>query len=79
MTFWRDIASAPRARFAVTNSGSISGVRPTATDSAKVNASSQSPLVNPLITRTTGTMTSMKRISTQLTLFTPLSNDVCAR
>jgi hypothetical protein len=33
----------------------------------------------PLIRNTTGTITSMKRISSQLTLFTPRSNAVCAR
>ncbi|MNJ80470.1 hypothetical protein D3C77_788640 [compost metagenome] len=44
-----------------------------------MKASDQSPLVKPLISSTTGTITSMKRISSQLTLFTPRSKEVCAR
>ena len=38
----------PLTRLADTIMGSISGVRPTATDSAKSSASSQLPLVKPL-------------------------------
>ncbi len=67
------------ARFAVTISGSISGVRPTATDNANRNACSQSCLSRPLIRKTIGTITAMKRISSQLTLFTPRSKLVCTR
>ncbi|MBD0072991.1 hypothetical protein IAF17_18865, partial [Acinetobacter baumannii] len=40
----------------VTIIGSISGVRPTATDNANKNASAQSPLVKPLMKSTTGAM-----------------------
>ena len=73
------MAIAPFARLALTSIGSISGVRPTATETANRNACSQSPLVKPLITKTTGTMMSMKRMSTQLTLLTPRSKLVGAR
>ena len=52
--------------------GSISGVRPTATEIANRKASSQSPFVRPLMKNTTGTMTSMKRINIQETALTPL-------
>lgn len=78
-TFRLDMATAPRARLAETTIGSISGVKPTATATAKRKASSQSPLVRPLTANTTGTMTSMKRISRKLTLRTPLSKLVCGR
>ena len=71
MTFLRDNVTAPLARVEVTIMGSISGVRPTATDSANRKASVQLPLVKPLISKTTGTMTKAKRISSQLTLLTP--------
>jgi hypothetical protein len=49
ITFLRDMAIAPFARFTVTIIGSISGVRPTATATAKSSASNQSCLVRPLI------------------------------
>ena len=78
-TFLRDSSTAPLASVLVTIMGSISGVRPTATDSANRNASSQSPLVKPLTTSTMGTMTSAKRISSQLTLLTPAWNAVGVR
>ena len=78
-TLRRAIATAPRARFALTIIGSISGVRPTATASAKVRALSQSPLVSPLIMKTTGTITNMNLISSQLTLATPRSKLVSMR
>ena len=71
-TFLRDSTSAPLARVDVTIMGSISGVRPTATDSANKKACGQSPLVRPLTRNTMGTITSAKRISNQLTLLTPL-------
>ena len=45
ITFWRDSTTAPLASVEVTIMGSISGVRPTATDSANKKASPQSPLV----------------------------------
>jgi hypothetical protein len=49
ITFFCDMAIAPLERHTVTIMGSISGVRPTATDSANRNASSQLPLPMPLI------------------------------
>ena len=66
------IVTAPLARQVVTIMGSISGVRPTAMLMAKSPASSQSPLVMPLITNTKGTITIMNLIRTWETLFTPL-------
>ena len=57
MTFRRDIAIAPLARLTVTIIGSISGVRPTATATANSRASSQLPLVRPLIRKTRGAIT----------------------
>ena len=79
MTFWRESTTAPLARVDVTIMGSISGVSPTATDSANRKASGQSPLVKPLSSSTMGTMTSAKRINSHETLFTPSWNDVCTR
>ena len=73
MTFLRAMKAAPRTRLAETTVGSISGVRPTATDRAKSAASTQSPLVKPLMKKTMGTMQAMKRISSQDTALTPLS------
>ena len=73
MTLLRDIAIAPLARFTVTIIGSISGVRPTATASANSSASSQSPLVSPLMRKTDGTITRMKRIISQVKRSMPLS------
>ena len=46
--------------------GSISGVRPTATARAKKKASIQSCFVRPLMRNTSGTITSMKRIISQV-------------
>ena len=71
MTFLRDSRTAPLASVEVTIIGSISGVSPTATESANRKASIQSPLVKPLTSSTIGTITSAKRISSQLTLLTP--------
>ena len=51
------MAMAPLERQTATIMGSISGVSPTATARAKKNASFQSPLVSPLMTKTSGTMT----------------------
>ena len=79
ITFLRDMETAPFERFAVTIIGSISGVSPTATDTAKMKASSQSPLVMPLTRKTNGTMMSMKRMSSRLTRAMPRSNAVAAR
>ncbi len=78
-TLRRLIASAPLARLAVTISGSISGVRPTATEIANRNASRKLPLSHQLIAKTTGTITAMIRISSHDTLFTPRSKLVSAR
>ena len=63
--------TAPLDKQVVTIIGSISGVKPTAMEIPNKNASSQSPFVRPLIRNTSGTMTSMKRISTQDTALTP--------
>src|SRR4029453_13688339 len=72
-TFFPDIERAPRERQTETIVGSISGVSPTATATAKKNASFQSCLVSPLITKTSGTMTAMKRIMSQVNRATPWS------
>ena len=53
--------------------GSISGVRPTATARAKKKASIQLCFVSPLMRNTSGTMTSMKRIISQVNRVTPWS------
>ena len=66
MTFFLPMATAPLVRQTVTIIGSISGVRPTATASAKKNAWAQLPLVSPLMTKTSGTMTNMNRSSSQV-------------
>src|SRR5665213_2722187 len=76
MTFFLDIASAPLERQTETIIGSISGVRPTATDMAKKKASFQSCLRNPLMKKTIGTITSMNDSMSQTNFFTPLSNAV---
>ena len=52
ITRFFDMAIAPLARLTVTIIGSISGVNPTATATANKSASSQSPLVKPLIRNT---------------------------
>ena len=72
MVFFLDMDTAPLARQVVTIMGSISGVSPTAMEMPKRKASNQSPLVSPLMTKTTGTMTNIKRISTQEMALTPL-------
>ena len=76
MVFFFDICTAPLAKLVVTIIGSISGVNPTATDSANSTASSQSPFVKPLINNTIGTITNIKRISSFETDCTPFSNPV---
>ena len=76
MTFWRLISKAPLAREVVTIMGSISGVRPTATEMANSSASIQLPLVKPFSSSTIGTITAMNRISSRLTLPMPLSKAV---
>ena len=79
MTFARDMAIAPLARLTVTIIGSISGVRPTATATANSSASSQSCLVKPLIKKTVGTITMMKRIISQVKRLMPWSKAVGTR
>ena len=78
MTFLLPIASAPFDRQTVTIIGSISGVSPTATARAKKNASTQLPLVRPLMTNTSGTITSMKRSISQVKLAMSRSKAVAA-
>ncbi len=73
------IASAPRARLTVTIIGSISGVKPTATATAKRKASNQVPLVTPLRMKTNGTITIMKRSMSQVKRWIPLSKLVRTR
>ena len=70
------MAAAPFVREEVTIMGSISGVSPTATETANSRACIQFPLVIPLMRNTAGTIISIKRISTQETSFTPFSNVV---
>ena len=70
-TFLRASRTAPLASVEVTIIGSISGVSPTATESANRKASSQSPLVTPLTSNTIGTITAAKRINSQLTPLMP--------
>ena len=79
MTRFCDIAIAPLARLTVTIIGSISGVSPTATATANKSASSQLPLVRPLIRKTAGTITMMKRIISQVKRLIPLSKLVSSR
>ncbi len=79
MTFLRDIAMAPLARLTVTIIGSISGVSPTATATAKSNASNQLPLVRPLIRKTRGTITRIKPNIIQVNRVMPLSKLVKTR
>ena len=79
ITFLRDMAIAPLARFTVTIIGNISGVSPTATATAKRSASSQSCFVRPLIRKTVGTITKMKRIISQVNLLIPWSKAVGTR
>jgi len=76
MTRLRDIAIAPLERHTETIIGSISGVSPTATARAKKNASCQLCLVRPLIRNTTGTITAMNRIMSQVKRLMPRSNAV---
>ena len=70
---------APLARLTVTIIGSISGVSPTATATANSSASSQLPLVRPLITNTRGAMTTMKPSIIQVNRVMPLSKLVSTR
>ena len=73
ITRFRDMAIAPFARLIVTSIGSISGVRPTATAVANNKASNQSPLINPLMRKTAGTITAMNLIMSQINCLMPLS------
>ena len=67
------ITLAPLTKFVVTIIGSISGVRPTATDSPKRKASSQSPFVSPLMTITAGAINDINLISSMDVLWMPNS------
>ena len=79
MTLCRDMAKAPLDRHTVTTMGSISGVSPTATARANMNAPIQSPLVAPLMMKTKGTMTIMKRSMSMVKFLMPLSKSVSTR
>ncbi len=71
--------TAPLARLVVTIIGSISGVRPIATEIANSRACSQSCFVKPFIRKTIGTITHIKRIRRKLTELTPRSKLVGSR
>ena len=79
MTFLRAISSAPLERQTVMIIGSISGVSPTATDRAKSSASAQLPLVRPTMRKVAETITTMKRIISQVKPRTPWSKLVGSR
>src|SRR5665213_607447 len=79
IAFRRAMTTAPLARLVVTIIGSISGVNPTATDTANSSDCSQSPLERPLMRKTNGVITIRKRTSIQLTLLMPLSKLVSGR
>ena len=59
--------------------GSISGVSPTATASAKKNAALQSPFVKPLMSKTRGTMTAINFNMSHVKRLSPSSKLVCTR
>ena len=67
------MAELPFARQALITMGRSSGVRPTATERENRNEVSQSPLVMPETTNTTGTKATIKRIKTQAIEFAPVS------
>ena len=75
MVFCLDISTAPFAMVVVTMTGSISGVMPTAMVMAKMMESHRSSLVNRLIARIMGSITSMKRISSLLISSMPFSKE----
>jgi len=83
IAFFFDIAKAPFERLTVTIMGSISGVRPTAIDSAKRKASAHGCplclLVRPMIRKTAATMTIMNLIMSQVKSLIPLSKLVKTR
>ena len=79
ITFLRDSTTAPFASVDVTIIGSISGVRPIATEIANRKASSQSCLRKPFSSSTIGVITIMKRTSSQLTWLMPAWNAVGRR
>ncbi len=76
MTFFFDMAIAPLERQTVTIMGSISGVRPTATESPKSRASTQLCLVRPTMRKVTETMISIRRTISLTKDFSPLSKSV---
>ena len=75
-TFSFAIRIEPFAKLAVMTIGSISGVKPTPTLNANTPASSQSPSVRPLIKKTIGTSTNIRRINNHEILFISRSNEV---
>ena len=79
MTCFLLIAIAPLERLTVTIIGSISGVSPTATESPKRSAPAQSCLVRATMKKTTVTITTMKRIISQVKLSMPRSKLVSTR
>ncbi len=76
MTCFLPIETAPFDRQIVTIIGSISGVRPTATATAKKKASPHEPFVRPLIRKTSGTITAMKPSMSIVKRAMPRSNAV---
>ena len=70
------IFKAPLVRFSDTIAGNISGVKPTASDAAKVNASKKLPVWYQSMTRTRGTITAINIKSILETFLTLLSNSV---
>ena len=78
ITSFFDIETLPFARHVVTIIGSITGVRPTAIDTANKNALGQLCFVIPLSMKTTGTMNAMNFISIPDTDLIPRSKLVSA-
>ena len=79
ITFLRLMAIAPLERQTETIMGSISGVSPTATAMAKKKAPFQSCLVKPLIRKTSGTITAINWIISQVKRLRPRSKLVSTR
>ena len=77
ITWWvRASADAPRASVVVTITGSISGVSPTATATANGSVSRPRPRSAALAIRTSGGVSSMKRIRIQEMPYTDRSKAV---
>ncbi len=71
-----DISTEPLTKFVVTITGSISGVKPTAVAIAKIKALIQSPLVSPLIMKTSGAMIAVMVINNLEMFLIPTSKVV---